>query len=60
MVSSILAQKSFLFFKNQVPSTASIKNKSKILLKKYQKSLGFSRIYISSSKKMELVFTFWS
>lgn len=32
MVSSILISKSFLFFKNHVPSTASIENKSKILL----------------------------
>lgn len=31
----------------------------KIPPRKYQKSLGFSRIYISLSKKMELVFTFW-
>lgn len=32
MVSSILISKSFLFFKSHVPSTASIENKSKILL----------------------------
>lgn len=34
-------------------------NKSKSYAEKYQKSLGFFRIHISLSKKMELVFTFW-